>query len=453
MLIPRKRRLLSLTLTACAGLLLGLATATASVPDDADDIRALQVAVVYNDHSIQIRYRYETDQPSWYHQVWRYTEGEWVRHGAGRPGRNPHGLYEDRISMMLDDGSVEDFARLGGFMTVHEGVRTFDSAVDSEQVEAHPKLGRDMGRDDVRKFLPASRNDADQARWDDIVSDDELEAMRDRGEFIDLWQWRAHRSNPVGKADNGLVLHYRLSSDGQGMYTTNWDDEAGQPAWMYDPEKTGKRSLSWQRLIERGYGQDDLYYLSEDHAVAFDPDHDWQEGDVIPQRFLREPSGSRGAIDANGRHRDGAWEVVLTRSLAAPDPRDSKTLEPGGSYNVAFAVHQSVGARWHRIALPHRLHLHDGEDLDSDNPAPRIVAYRVEGDLDTAKADYTDVPLIHPGQINWQWLHGEHHPGQRVVKHTQVGFNDVADIHPLEQLMQWIRHHDETGELPEDVQP
>ncbi len=444
------RRLLQLLILALLGLPILVSLAT--VPDDADEIRTLQVAVVYNDEAIQVRFRYETDQPSWYHQVWRYTGGEWVRHGAGRPGRNPHGLYEDRISMMIDDGSVPDFARFGGFMTVHDGMRHLDSAAHPREVRRHPVLGDEMGRNDVRKYIPASRNDADQARWNDIRSEDELDAMRDRGEFIDLWQWRAHRSNPVGKADNGYVLHYRLSSEGRGMYTTNWDDDADQPAWMFDPEKTGKRALSWERLIEQGYSQDDLYYLSEDHAVAFDPDHDWQEGDVIPQRFLRAPSGSRGAIDARGRHEDGAWEVVLTRSLAAPNPRDSKTFEPGGVYNVAFAVHQGKGARWHRIALPHILHLHDGEDLDTANPAPRIIASRVDGDLNQAEVDYTEIPLIHPGQITWQWLHQQDHPGQPVVEQTDVGFNDVSSLHPLERMVEWIIHHDKTGELPEDVQ-
>ncbi len=425
----------------------------AEVPEHAEQIGKLQVAVIYNDESIQIRYRFATDQPSWYHQVWRYTDGEWVRHGAGRPDRNPHGLYEDRISMMLDDGTVADFARFGGFMTVHDGMRHLDSAVHPRQVRRHPVLGDELGRNDVRKYIPQSRNDADRAGWDDIRAQEELDQMRQDGEFIDLWQWRAHRSNPVGKADNGYILHYRLNSTGRGMYTTNWDDEAGQPAWMYDPDKAGFRALSWERLIARGYDQDDLYYLAEDHAVPFDPDHEWQEGDVIPQRFLRRPSGSRGAIDANGLYHAGAWNVTLTRSLAAPDPTDSKALEPGGVYNVAFAVHQGVGARWHRISLPHILHLRDGEELDTTSTAPQIIARRVEGDLDSFKAEYTDIPLIHPGQITWQWLHGDDHPGQPVVRDTPIGIHDVAELHPLERLVEWTTHHDRKGELPEDVQP
>ncbi len=431
-----------------AALLAANASLAAAIAD-VNEPRYLQVAAVYNDDSIQIRLRYAIEQPSWYHQVWRYTNGQWVRHGQGGPDADPAGLYEDRISMMLADDGVPDFARFGGFMTAHDGMRTLDSAIDSEAVQAHPVLGDDLGRSDVRKFIPQSRNDADRAAWDDIRSAEELQAMRERGEFIDLWQWRAHRSNPVGVADNGYVLHYRLSSSGRGMYTTNWDDEAGQPVWMFDSDITGFHALAWDRLLEGAYGQDDHYFLAEGHAVPFDPDHDWQEGDVIPQRFLRAPSGSRGAIAAAGRYEDGAWHVVLTRSLDAPDPTDSKSLQPGGEYTVAFAVHEGQGARWHRVSMPLTLRLDDGSEPDIGTVMPVITARHAYGALADAIVEYTDVRLIHPGQITWQWLHSADHPGQNLISETPVGFHDVSPLHPLDRLAEWIIHHDETGELPE----
>ena len=425
--------------------------ALAETPNPADQRRNLEVAVVYNEDTIQVRYRYPIEAPSWYHQVWRYTDGEWVRHGSGSPDADPVGLYEDRISMMLADDGVPEFMRLGGFMTAHDGMRSLDSAVDADEVRAHPMLGEQLGRGDVRKYIPQSRNDESEAAWDDIRSEEELEAMRERGEFLDLWQWRAHRSNPVGKADNGYVLHYRLSASGRGMFTTNWDDDAGQPAWMFDPDITGFHALSWDRLLEQGYGLDDPYFLVEDHAVAFDPDHDWQEGDVLPQRFLREPSGSRGAISAEGRYDDGAWHVALSRSLAAPDPTDSLALKPGGEYTVAFAVHEGQGARWHYVSMPIALHLEDGEEPELQTIMPRITAQRVDGDLSEAAVEYTEVRLINPGQITRQWLHSLDHPGNQLVRDTEVGFHDVSPLHPLERLAEWILHHDQTGELPESA--
>ncbi|MFV8835107.1 ethylbenzene dehydrogenase-related protein [Aquisalimonas sp.] len=403
------------------------------IPGDDDLFDQLRVSAAYDDSHIQIHYEYVTDNPSWYHQYWVYEDGDWVRYGSGSPGPDEHGLYEDRISMMLDDGTVDDFARIGGWMTVHQGMRTLTSEADSDEVEDHPKLGEDMGRSDVRKYLALSRDTDDEreAAWQDVRDDDELEQLRRDGKFLDLWQWRAHRSNPMGYADNGYVLHYRMSSEGRSMFTDNWDEDAGQPRYMFDPDQVGSRSLDWDALIDREYGQDDPYYIYEGNAVNFDPDHDWQEGDVIPQRFLRPPHGSRGAIQAAGRYTDGAWRVTLIRTLEAPDPMDSKTLEDGGTYNVAFAVHSGgVGARWHRVSLPQTLGLgHDDAD---------IVAVRADGDFSDVELEWTELTLIYPGQVTWQWLHGDH-PGSEPLATGNLG---VRDFHDIEQLQTFIIGHE-----------
>nr|WP_309544653.1 ethylbenzene dehydrogenase-related protein [Alkalilimnicola ehrlichii] len=393
----------------------------------------LQVAAVYDDEQFQLRYRFETDSPSWYHQVLRYEDGRWVRYGTSGPEGDPHGLYEDRISMMLDDGAVDGFGLYGGFMTAHQGMRTTYNEASPETVRQNAYLGQELGRSDVRKYIPQSRTTANPAdvSWHHVRPVAELEQLRDEGVFIDLWQWRAHRSNPLGYADNGYILEYRHSSEGQGMYTSNWDEETEQPLWMFDAEQTGFHALDWERLIEQGYGQDDFYYLAEGHAVPFDPNHDWQEGDVIPQRLLRTPSGSRGAIEADGRWHDGAWEVRLTRSLEAPNPQDSKTLTDGQIYNVAFAVHQATGQRWHHISLPQKLSL--GAEAEAD-----IVARRVDGPLDEAEADWAEIPLVEPGLITWQWLNSQH-PGSNLLQRTDMS---VRQMHTIEFLEQRLRRVD-----------
>ncbi|MCE8043529.1 MAG: ethylbenzene dehydrogenase-related protein [Billgrantia sp.] len=389
------------------------------IPHENDRLMALRVAAVYNDDEIQIRYEFPTDSPSWYHQYWIYEDGEWVRYGSGAQGQDPHGLYEDRISMLLDDGSVEGFGHYGGYMTAHEGMRTLSSAVDSSEVQAHPVLGEELGRSDVRKYLPGTRDaEPGETSWDALRAEEEIQAMQEAGQFLDLWQWRAHRSHPVGYADNNYVLHYRLNSEGRGPFTDNWDSDAEQPAWMYDPEQTGITHLERDRLFAQGYGQDDWYYLSEDIAVPFDPERDWQEGDVLPQRFLREPDGSRGAIRAAGGYENGAWRIRLTRSLESPNPLDSKTLSEGETYDVAFAVHANAsGARWHLVSHPQTLGL-GVEEAD-------IVASRVEGPLDEADAEWTELQVYYPGQTTWQWLNSAEHAGQPAVQTGAIGIRDV----------------------------
>lgn len=384
-----------------------LSTTNAEAPEQA--LRTLYVAAEYNDSEFRLHYRIAIDEPSWYHQYWLYRDGAWTRMGSGAAGPDEYGLYEDRISMMLDDGSVEGFNRYGGWMLVHPGVRTLDSAVSAEDVAAHPILGQEMGRTDVRKYIPQSRTVnryTEPARWDAVRPLEDIAAMQERGEFLDLWQWRAHRSHPLGYADNGYVLHYRLNSEGRGMYTDN-AAEAGGPAYMFDAAEVGFQSLSWDKLVAREYGQDDLYYLNEEFAVPFDAEHEWQDGDVIPFRLLREPSGARGAIRSAGGYADGSWRVTLTRSLASPNPLDSKALEPGNVYNVAFAVHQGgVGARHHDVSLPHTLGL--GADAD-------IVATYSAEPLNDDELEWFPVHLINPGQVTWKWL-VTRHPGAGLIQ-------------------------------------
>lgn len=233
-----------------------------------------------------------------------------------------------------------------------------------------------------------------------VYSDDEIQ-LRIRFEtrnpswyhdylvFLDLWQWRAHRSHPVGFADNGYVLDYRHGSSGRSMYSTNFDRETDTPLKMYDAHKSGFHALRLEKLLTGEYGQDDWYFLAEDFAVDFDPDHNWVNGDTLPRRILRQPQGSRGAIRASGGYSDGAWEIRLTRSMEAPDPRDSMSFIPGSTYTAAFAVHTgATGGRHHLVTVPVTV----GLDAEAT-----IVATKTAGDINAATTEWLTIPLFDPG--------------------------------------------------------
>lgn len=439
------------------------------IPAEEDLVRNLQVAFLYNSDSIQVRFRYETDRPSWYHQYLVYKDGEWVRHGGGSAGPDPEGLYEDRISLLLDDGSVSGFSEVGGFITMHPGMRTLTSEVPAEEVEYHPHLGSNLDRSDVRKFIPESRfDDMDGDQWQRTRGQSEIRQLQEDGMFLDLWQWRAHRSNPLGYADNGYVLDYRHSSDGTGMYTDNQNDD-GRPLYMFDPEITGRHALRLDQLIDRQYGQDDPYYIYEGNSVPFDPDYNWENGDAIPQRFLREPDGSRGALKADGFWQDGVWDVSLTRTLEAPDPFDSKTIEEGEVYYIAFAVHADAsGARWHYVSVPFSLGIGEGTEADmrasytdgplseTDTRVPSLSENRSESTnglalsnesgeevseqnetdvTEISQAEWYDIPVFYPGQVDYSWLLSPDHPGNIFVREHSM---HMLEIHHLEVLSRFI---------------
>ena len=68
-------------------------------------------------------------------------------------GSDPDGLAEDRLAMMVDDGSVPEFERYGGYITVGANMRDFTGS------------GADAAH--RRKYLPATRRDPSD--WYSIV--------------------------------------------------------------------------------------------------------------------------------------------------------------------------------------------------------------------------------------------------------------------------------------------
>jgi hypothetical protein len=59
--------------------------------------------------------------------------------------------------MMVDDGSVPEFARYGGYITIGDGMRFFNHEAKADEVKVHPYLGDKRTQEEVREHLPATR--------------------------------------------------------------------------------------------------------------------------------------------------------------------------------------------------------------------------------------------------------------------------------------------------------
>ena len=376
----------------------------------------LQVKSAYNGRQMFFRYRWPSERPGIYHDMLRYQGGKWVRYGGSVPGPQPQGIYEDRVTMLVDDGSVPEFARYGGYITIGDRMRFFTDEAPADAVKAHPYLGKKKKQKEVGKYLPATRTDVND--WASVVPESDLAALRKAGYFLDLWHWRAHRSNPIDKSDDQFVAEARYGDSGKGPFFTNWDKAKAQPKLMFDPEKTGQTAIKWSDLESRKLGFDDRYYLREDQAVPFDPDREWVDGDVIPRRVLRAGEGSRADISVSGKGRwnDGFWDVTLVRAMDTGQPLEDKAMVDKSTYTVAFAVHRNAtGSRWHYVSLPVTL----GLERESE-----LVATRFEGDEPDWKQPWYDLTLFYPGQVSWPRLvNRERHPGaSSIAKGVPVKF-------------------------------
>jgi len=369
----------------------------------------LQVKAAYDGERIFFRYRWPTKQPRLYHDMLKFQDGKWERHGRSAAGPQPQGIYEDRVTMLVDDGAVPDFEKYGGYILVGDRMRFFTGEATPKEVAAHPYLGQKKKQAEVGKHLPETR--ADVADWASVVPEPQLQAQRKAGYFLDLWHWRAHRSNPVGKSDDQVVAEARYGDEGKGPFFNNWDGDKKQPLLMLDPEKTGgKAALGWDDLAGGKLGFDDLYYLREDQAKPFDPKHAWKNGDTLPRRALRAGEGSRADISVHGlaRWKDGYWDVTLVRRMDTGRPLDDKAFADSRVYTVGFSVHRDAfGSRWHYVSLPQRLGLSRRGDFR---------AARFSGAEPKWEQDWFTVTLFYPGQVSWPLLNSSRHAGAENIR-------------------------------------
>ncbi len=386
-----------------------------------------QVRVAHNADRIFFQYRWPAERPGIHMDVFKFEGGKWVKYGEDKPGPQDHVFLEDRVAMMVDDGSVPEFARYGGYVSIGAGLDGMTHAADEAEVENHPYLGEAHRKQSVvTKYLPETRQQPD--KWDSVAAPDHIDSLRQAGYFLDLWHWRGHRSNVVERADDQSIGDIRTGDPGKNGWSTNWDKEKKQPKYMFDPARTGRNANTWDDLSSGKIGQDDTYYLAEDTMTAFDPDHAWKEGDVLPRRVLRGYEGSMADIRTVGgraRWKDGFWEVTLSRAMDTGDALHDKAFRVGGVYNVAFAVHRdATGLRWHYISLPLTVGL--GRDAD-------VKAVRFNGDAPDWNQPWRDVTLFYPGQVNWPLLTSDRHPGKPMI---QRGI-PVKHYHNEEQLARY----------------
>ncbi len=212
----------------------------------------------------------------------------------------------------------------------------------------------------MRKYLPATRSNPSD--WKTGKPVEEIAKIKAAGGFVDLIQWRAHRSHAVGMADDGYVLEFRLADAGKDMFSGNSDKTTHAPRFMWDAKKVGYKSITADQL-RKG----DHFLIREQNAVPFDSNAGWKEGDMIPDYLVSREDAKGSAADNNAisAWKDGMWTVVLIRPLGLAND-DDKFLKEGGVYNVGFAVHDdNITTRGHHVSFVRTLGLGAKADIQA----------------------------------------------------------------------------------------
>ena len=338
-----------------------------------DGYKDLKLQAAYDSKNVYLRFQWKTlnDYPGTEHQYLRFDGTEWKVWGFPKldkivQERKMQGLYEDRMSVMIDDGKVPGFDKQGCWLTCHDGQRDMQKQFTKDEI-ANNALMTAIKRSDVRKYLPASRTDPTD--WKTGKTVDELNKIKAAGGFIDLIQWRAHRSYPVGMVDDGYVLEWRNSDAGTNMFAGNSDAKTHAPKFMWDEKKVGYKSITVSEL-RKG----DHFLIPEQNAVPFDPKAGWKEGDMLPDYIVSRADAKGSAADNNGIAiwKDGVWTVLIIRPLGLTNA-DDKTLQEGGVYNVGFAVHDdNITTRGHHVSFNKTLGLGAKKGIKVDIKAVKL---------------------------------------------------------------------------------
>ncbi len=330
----------------------------------------LGVQAAFDAQNMYLRFQWKTNspKPGPEHRYVRFDGKTWKTWGFSRldkevrEGQMP-ALMEDRISIMLDDGKVADFAKQGCWLTCHDGMRDMPPQFPSRGGAINTGVPP-IHQDAIRKYLPDSRDEPSD--WKTQKTPKEIAKLKADGKFLELMQWRARSSPDVVAVDDGYVLDwgYVDTKTKKG----NSDSNIGKnqlPQFMWDQKSTGFRSIRDDNAVQNN----NLSLIPGQNAIPFDPRVRWQDGDMLPDRVV-SPKATKNVTGtrAQGAWSDGVWTVVITRPLRSANPGSpgSKALAEGGVYNVGFAVHDdNVGTRGHHVSFVKTLGLGVKADIQA----------------------------------------------------------------------------------------
>ncbi len=154
------------------------------------------------------------------------------------------------------------------------------------------------------------------AQWD--VSQSKM-GMNKSGETLDVWHWKAARTNPTGYAEDkhwvDLTAADRVTYEGETVLRTRLPDEGSGFA-------SDNKEADLPKSMHKNDPGANVDFLFEADAITFDPNASWKDGATIPGYIVKKGTGSRADVIAKATYSNGTWVVEFQRSLVTNNPDD-----------------------------------------------------------------------------------------------------------------------------------
>ncbi|MBI3991885.1 MAG: hypothetical protein HY342_01320 [Candidatus Lambdaproteobacteria bacterium] len=392
-------------------------------------ILAYDVQAAYNSNTFFWRVSYRGNEGK-RHDYYRYTNGAWRQEGGDRRDAQStidqdelqgetdlnSTIYEQRTSIMVNDPSatanVTNFGKFGCFLTCHNDLR-------------HMPEWEDTDGEDTKYVNLAETN-----------------TLTENTPVLDLWHWRAARSNPIARADDQNILAKtftnaagtddggRKGDSGAGVFSTN-SLSGGNPSFVFDPVTTwGSYAPKWDNFwltpfyyfVNANAAQ--LGSLSPNpvvmaYADAVTAGYTPSEGDFVPRRILAAGGGSHADITSYGTQFNpesadgnlGIWHVQMQRAINTGNA-DDVAFVAGNQYDVGFEVHLwEYTTRDHYVSFPQTLGVGSAAASGADIVAVDAATVGGAASGTFPLPDWSQVPpvrlyLFQPGISTWEFLSG-----------------------------------------------
>jgi len=161
---------------------------------------------------------------------------------------------------------------------------------------------------------------------------------------VDVWHWKAARSNPMGFVDDKYFDPTgRHGDSGTSSYSDNDDDGSGNPTFM----ATNDPGANVTFVVNDAAAQTafDPYGTLPSHtvdvAVPFDLGASFTSGDVIPGYVLRIPGGNRADVMTAGKWENGVWTLEFKRKNSGSEY--DFAVPSGGTVDFVHEIFDNEG--------------------------------------------------------------------------------------------------------------